>query len=77
LIRKGFSIIENCFHGCSFFMERFNFYAEVSDVLAENPEVVIVAAGGLPNTEFLRDGADLVIPSWDILAGTVKVEKNI
>ena len=44
-------------------MERFNFYAEVSDVLAENPEVVIVAAGGLPNTEFLRDGADLVIPS--------------
>ena len=56
---------------------RFNFYAEVSDVLAENPEVVIVAAGGLPNTEFLRDGADLVIPSWDILAGTVKAEKNI
>ena len=56
---------------------RFNFYAEVSDVLVENPEVVIVAAGGLPNTEFLRDGADLVIPSWDILAGTVKAEKNI
>ena len=56
---------------------RFNFYAEVSDVLAENPEVVIVAAGGLPNIEFLRDGADLVIPSWDILAGTVKAEKNI
>ena len=56
---------------------RFNFYAEVSDVLAENPEAVIVAAGGLPNIEFLRDGADLVIPSWDILAGTVKAEKNI
>ena len=56
---------------------RFNFYAEVSNVLAETPEVVIVAAGGLPNTEFLRNGADLVVPSWDILAGTVKAEKNI
>jgi 2,4-dienoyl-CoA reductase-like NADH-dependent reductase (Old Yellow Enzyme family) len=56
---------------------RFNFYAEVSNVLAETPEIVIVAAGGLPNTEFLRNGADLVVPSWDILAGTVKAEKNI
>ena len=56
---------------------RFNFYAEISDVLAETPEVVIVAVGGLPNTEFLRDGADLVVPSWDILAGTVKAGKNI
>ena len=56
---------------------RFNFYAEVSNVLAETPEIVIVAAGGLPNTEFLREGADLVVPSWDILAGTVKAEKNI
>ena len=56
---------------------RFNCYAEVTDVLAENPEVVIVAAGGLPNLEFLSEGADLVVPSWDILAGTVKPKKNI
>jgi len=56
---------------------RFNCYAEVTDVLAENPEVVIVAAGGLPNLEFLSEGADLVVPSWDILAGTVKAKKNI
>jgi len=55
---------------------RFNCYAEASEILAENPEVVIVATGGLPNTEFLREGADLVVPSWDILAGSVK-PKNI
>ena len=56
---------------------RFNCYAEASEILAENPEVVIVATGGLPNTEFLRDGADLVVPSWDILAGSVKPKNNI
>jgi hypothetical protein len=56
---------------------RFNCYAEASEILAENPEVVIVATGGLPNTEFLRDGVDLVVPSWDILAGSVKPKNNI
>ena len=56
---------------------RFNCYAEASEILAENPEVVIVATGGLPNTEFLREGSDLVVPSWDILAGSVKPKKNI
>ena len=56
---------------------RFNCYAEVPEVLAENPEVVIVATGGLPNTDFLREGTDLVVSSWDILAGTVKAKKNI
>ena len=56
---------------------RFNCYAEASEILAENPEVVIVATGGLPNIEFLREGADLVVPSWDILAGSVKPKNNI
>ena len=55
----------------------FNCYAEASEILAENPAVVIVATGGLPNTEFLREGADLVVPSWDILAGSVKPKNNI
>ena len=56
---------------------RFNCYAEIQEVLAENPEVVIVATGGLPNTEFLREGADLVTSSWDILSGSVKPKNNI
>ena len=56
---------------------RFNCHAEVPDILAETPEVVIVATGGLPNTEFLQEGSDLVVPSWDILAGSIKPKKNI
>ena len=56
---------------------RFNCHAEVPDILAENPEVVIVATGGLPNTEFLQEGSDLVVPTWDILAGSIKPKKDI
>ena len=51
---------------------RFNTLAEASDVLAENPDVVIVATGGLPNSAVIEEGADLVNTSWDILTGDVK-----
>ncbi len=48
---------------------RCNLYAEASEVLAEAPDVVIVATGGLPNVGFLVEGAELVTTSWEILAG--------
>ena len=51
---------------------RFNSWAERADVLAENPDVVIVATGGLPNLSILDDGEDLVVSSWDILSGDIK-----
>ena len=51
---------------------RFNVYAEAADVLAEKPDVVIIATGGLPNTDILDEGSDLVASGWDILAGDVK-----
>ncbi|MBL8706952.1 MAG: NADH:flavin oxidoreductase [Rhodospirillales bacterium] len=51
---------------------RFNAYAEAADVLAEKPDIVVAATGGLPNTSFLDEGADLATTSWDILSGTTK-----
>jgi 2,4-dienoyl-CoA reductase-like NADH-dependent reductase (Old Yellow Enzyme family)/thioredoxin reductase len=51
---------------------RCNHLAETEDVLAEDPDVVIVATGGLPNTGFLGVGEDLVVSSWGILAGDAK-----
>ncbi len=51
---------------------RFNNFAEAEDVLECEPDVVIIATGGLPNTEFLDDGNDLVVSSWDILSGDAK-----
>ncbi len=50
---------------------RFNRLAETGDVRAENPDIVIVATGGVPNTGFLEFGADLVATTWDILDGQV------
>lgn len=51
---------------------RFNSWAEAADVLAERPDVVIVATGGMPETEVLEAGNDLVVSAWDILSGDVK-----
>ena len=48
---------------------RFNAYAEANDVMAEKPDAVIIATGGLPNTSFLEAGAELAVTSWDILSG--------
>ena len=56
---------------------RFNVYAEADEVLAEEPDVVVIATGGLPNTGFLEAGADLVVTSWDILNGDVQPGQNV
>ena len=56
---------------------RFNTLAETSDVLAEDPDVVIVATGGLPHTGVLERGNDLVVSAWDIIAGDVKPGANV
>jgi len=49
-----------------------NLWAEAEDVLAENPDVVVVATGGVPNMSFLDVGEDLAVSTWDILTGAVK-----
>jgi len=51
---------------------RFNAWAEAGDVLALDPDVVIVATGGLPNKDILATGNDLTVSAWDIIAGDVK-----
>lgn len=56
---------------------RFNTWAEAADVLAENPDVVVIATGGLPRTDILDGGNDLVVSAWDILSGDVKPASNV
>ena len=56
---------------------RFNTWAEAADVLAERPDVVIVATGGMPETEVLEAGNDLVVSAWDILSGDAKPGTNV
>lgn len=55
---------------------QYDTWAEADDVTALNPDVVIVATGGLPDTEVLRAGNDLVVSSWDIISGDVRPGSN-
>jgi 2,4-dienoyl-CoA reductase-like NADH-dependent reductase (Old Yellow Enzyme family)/thioredoxin reductase len=56
---------------------RFNTWAEAADVTAENPDVVVIATGGMPTTDVLTSGNDLVVSSWDIISGDVKPGTNV
>jgi 2,4-dienoyl-CoA reductase-like NADH-dependent reductase (Old Yellow Enzyme family) len=48
---------------------RFSTFADAADVIAEAPDVVFVATGGVPNTDVLQSGGELVVSTWDILSG--------
>jgi 2,4-dienoyl-CoA reductase-like NADH-dependent reductase (Old Yellow Enzyme family)/thioredoxin reductase len=77
--REMISIVEwrmaQCLaRGVSF---RFNTWAEASTVHDENPDVVIIATGGLPHTEILTAGNELVVSAWDIISGDVKPGRNV
>jgi 2,4-dienoyl-CoA reductase-like NADH-dependent reductase (Old Yellow Enzyme family) len=47
---------------------RWNTLADTETVLTENPDVVIIATGGLPDTQ-LVPGAEVALSSWDALSG--------
>ncbi len=57
----------------------FNTWAEADTVLAEDPDVVIIATGGQPNIELFETHgeAELVVSSWDIISGDVKPGQNV
>lgn len=56
---------------------RFNTIAEAGDVLAESPDIVLVATGGLPDSSVLEAGEELVVSSWDILSGDAKPGEEV
>jgi NADPH-dependent 2,4-dienoyl-CoA reductase/sulfur reductase-like enzyme len=58
---------------------RFNTWAETDEITALNPDVVIVATGGLPNMELYETGVDVphVISAWDIISGDVKPADHV
>ncbi len=56
---------------------RFETPADADDVIAEAPEVVVVATGGLPHVDVLESGNDLVVSSWDIISGSVAPRSDV
>ncbi|MDO6482688.1 NADH:flavin oxidoreductase [Shimia thalassica] len=57
----------------------FNTWAEAEDVTVLNPDVVIIATGGLPNTELFETGKDTphVVTTWDLISADVKPAQNV
>jgi len=56
---------------------RLNAYAEASDVLAEKPDVVLIATGGVPMMDLAQGGQDLAVSSWDVLGGQAKLAGSV
>ncbi|MFT6250101.1 FAD-dependent oxidoreductase [Sulfitobacter sp.] len=57
----------------------FNTWADADTVAQHTPDVVIIATGGLPNTELFETGVDAenVVTSWDIISGDVNPAENV
>ncbi len=57
----------------------FNVFAESEDVVALNPDVVIVATGGLPNIELFESGKDAahVVTTWDMISGDIQPAEHV
>ena len=67
--------VEQCNkHGVKF---QFDTFAQADDITALNPDVVIIATGGLPHTEVLDAGNELVETSWDIIARSIKPGQDV
>jgi len=77
--REMMSIIDWRMSQCEKAGVRFHFnnWAEKEDILADEPDIVIIATGGLPHTEVLREGNELVVSAWDILSGDVKPGQDV
>jgi 2,4-dienoyl-CoA reductase-like NADH-dependent reductase (Old Yellow Enzyme family) len=52
-------------------------FAEVMDVVQFEPDMVIIATGGLPLSLELSKGSELITGLWDVLSGFVPPAKNV
>ncbi len=56
---------------------RFNIYADAHDILCADPDVVILASGGLPMRDLIEGAEDLATTSWEILSRETAPAENI
>ncbi len=55
----------------------FDTFATKEIILNENPDIIIIATGGLPNKDILEEGNELSCSSWDIISGIVNIEDDV
>jgi 2,4-dienoyl-CoA reductase-like NADH-dependent reductase (Old Yellow Enzyme family)/thioredoxin reductase len=52
-------------------------FAEPGDVRAHDPDIVVIATGGVPNPGFFPGAEELAATTWDVLSGQVAVGDNV
>ncbi|NBQ84070.1 MAG: FAD-dependent oxidoreductase, partial [Alphaproteobacteria bacterium] len=55
---------------------RYQHYADDAMIRAENPDVVIIATGGLPHTDWVEGDAN-ILSTWDVLSGMALPEGKV
>ena len=55
---------------------RYGVFADAAIVRAEQPDVVVIATGGLPNRSFL-DGEALALDTWDVMGGAAHPQGSV
>lgn len=55
---------------------RLNTYAGIEEVIAEAPDVVMIATGGVPDIDWI-DGAQFCTSAWDLLSGQAPVGDKV
>jgi 2,4-dienoyl-CoA reductase-like NADH-dependent reductase (Old Yellow Enzyme family) len=56
---------------------RYDTYADASAVLALEPDVVVIATGGLPSNPDLETGGALMASAWDVVGGDVRLAGDV
>ena len=56
---------------------KLNSFAEASDIRPLEPDIVIIASGGLPQNQAIEEGAEFAASGWEILAGDVKPAEDV
>ncbi len=55
----------------------YNTFADKEIIINQNPDVVIIATGGVPNLNNLEEGSELVSSTWDIISGSINIEDDV
>ena len=56
---------------------RYDTYADLEIVGSLQPDVVIIATGGLPQNPSIEEGADLMVNAWDVVGGDARPSGDV
>ena len=58
-------------------MFHYNTFATKEIILKEKPDCIIIATGGIPNTDILDEGNEYACSTWDIISGSINIEEDV